>query len=440
MVKLLRSLFVAYLGFCALPSSAQGLIRDAELEHAMQRISAPLFEAAGLSYSGIDIYIVNSSTLNAFVLNNDIYIYAGLVQRLARVEQLQAVIAHEIGHITGSHQIQRIARIGQAQTSAGLGLLLGVAIAAVGGGNASAGIALGLGDAASKELLTFTRAQEASADQTGALILAAAGINPVAALEVFELFKGQEYINAVRQDPYTRTHPLTTTRIQYLQTVAERYSRLPKNGQGDAAYWYGRAKAKFDGFRVRPDNVLRRISSTDQSEAALMRRAIAYHRLPDKAKSRNYMNQLLALKPDDPYYHDLNAELLLESADIPSAINAYERALELRPTEAQFLAGLGRAQLALDTNAGNRAALASLQKSYARDPRNGRMLRDLSVAFAKMGQPAMASLATAERYAIRGQIGQARIHAKRALDNLPEGSGTYLRAQDIIFAANRARQ
>lgn len=435
----MRALLILLFGLVATPGLSQGLIRDAEIEYGLEKISEPLFEAAGLAFGGIDLFIVNSSSLNAFVLGNDIYIHAGLLQRLSRVEQVQAVIAHEIGHITGGHLAQRGARIGQTNTLAGLGLALGVAIAAGGGAGAGAGVAAGLSDAAVKDFLAFTRAQEASADQTGALILAAAGINPIAALEVFELFKGQEFVSASRRDAYVRTHPLTSQRIQYLESVAERYASLPRNGAEESRYWYERSKTKLAGFRSSPDSFLRRIDPNDSGEIATLGRAIGYFRLPDRAKSRSAMQRLLELRPDDPFYHDLNAELLLEGGNAQDAIAAYETALSYRPFDAQMLAGLGRAQLALGTDAADRDALQTLQKSYARDPRDRRMLRDLSVAFAKNGQNALASLMTAERYALGGNFREATIHAERALKQLPPGSSGALKAQDILVVAQRRR-
>jgi predicted Zn-dependent protease len=66
------------------------------------------------------------------------------------------------------------------------------------------------------------------------------------------------------------------------------------------------------------------------------------------------------------------------------------------------------------------------------------MLRDLSVAYAQSKQPGMAALVTAERYALRGRLKDAGIHAKRATGLLPRGSGPWQRAQDVLIASERA--
>jgi predicted Zn-dependent protease len=67
-------------------------------------------------------------------------------------------------------------------------------------------------------------------------------------------------------------------------------------------------------------------------------------------------------------------------------------------------------------------------------------MRDLAVAYAKSGQNGMASLVTAERYAMIGRLEDAEIHATRASGLLPNGSGGWQRAQDVLSAAKSARR
>jgi predicted Zn-dependent protease len=87
-----------------------------------------------------------------------------------------------------------------------------------------------------------------------------------------------------------------------------------------------------------------------------------------------------------------------------------------------------------------REALDVLERSRSRDPQNPSVLRDLATAYAKTGNPGMASVATAERFALIGRLGDAAVHAQRAEDQLPRGSGGWLRAEDILAAAQAARQ
>jgi len=67
-------------------------------------------------------------------------------------------------------------------------------------------------------------------------------------------------------------------------------------------------------------------------------------------------------------------------------------------------------------------------------------MRDLGVAHAKTGSPGMASVVTAERYALQGRLEDAAIHATRASGLLPRGSGGWHRAQDVLSAAKAANR
>ena len=77
-------------------------------------------------------------------------------------------------------------------------------------------------------------------------------------------------------------------------------------------------------------------------------------------------------------------------------------------------------------------ALDVLEQARVRDFRNSALLRDLGVAYSKLGKHAMASLVTAERYALQGRIENAKMHANRAAAGLPAGSPSWQRAQDVI--------
>ena len=416
--------------------NAQGLIRDSEIERTLRIVAQPIAKAAGVGR--VYIYIINDNRPNAFTTgNNNIFINSGLIRQMKSVEMLQSVIAHEIGHITGGHLTQRILNIGNARTAAGLGAILGVLTAAAGGGKGAVGVAAAAASIGQRNYLSFSRGQESAADQSGVRYMARAGINPEAALEVLKLFRGQEALSIGRQDPYSVTHPLSSQRIADLQTFVAAYKGRPSTQSPNVDYWYARSLAKFNSFIGSPKGILRRLKRSDKGEIATLTRAIAFHRLPNKKKSLIAIKRLIAMRPKDPYYQELYGQILLENGNSSSAAAAYRKAVSMAPKDPQILAGFGRAQLAAKSGYTAKSALVTLKKSYARDPRNGRMLRDLGVAYAKTGNPGMASVTTAERYALASNFKQAQIHAKRAVRLLPEGTTGWRKAADILAIAER---
>ena len=127
----------------------------------------------------------------------------------------------------------------------------------------------------------------------------------------------------------------------------------------------------------------------------------------------------------------------MDARQFQAAVAAYGQAVKLAPRDALLLAGYGRALLATGNIA---AARTTLEQARVIDFRDGTMLRDLSVAYAKSGQTGMAALVTAERYALSGRMEDAGIHAKRASGLLATGSGPWQRAQDVLIASERAEK
>ncbi|WP_179381770.1 M48 family metalloprotease [Jannaschia marina] len=429
-----RRLFTATLALLlsAAQALSQGLIRDAEIEHALRQVAQPILQQAGLSGS-VRIYVIDDDRMNAFVGNaRAIFIHSGLLLRLESADQLQAVLAHEAAHIANGHLTRRPVAARQAATAARLGLVLSVAAAAAGGSRAGLGVAAGTASAAQRSLFAHTRAEEASADQSSLRYMAAAGTDPKAAREVLELFRGQEFLSVGRQDPYAQTHPLTRDRIRAVEGFAAAVTPRATDRRA-VDYWYARATGKLSAFLRAPRWTLRRIGR-ENDEISVLRRSIAEHRKANLNGALGAIDSLIAARPNDAYYHELRGQFLLEAGQAAAAAASYRRAAQIAPREPLIQAGLGRAMMAAGQTG---EALRVLERARANDPYDPAMLRDLATAYARQGNAGLASVATAERYAVLGRLDDAAIHAQRASGLLPEGSSGWLRAQDILATAPR---
>lgn len=419
----------------------QSLIRDAGVEHALRQIAGPVLTAAGLPASRVQILLINDPTMNAFVADtNHIFVHTGMLLRLSNAAELQAVLAHEAAHIANGHIARRLTNLRGAAIGSRLGLLLALAAGAAGApGNAIVGIAAGTSGTAQRIFLSHTRAEESSADQSGIRYMAQAQVDPHAMLDVLDLFRGQEALAPGRQDPYLLSHPLTRDRLRGLRgyVAAQEGRKYTDNATVD--YWFSRAKATVGAFTQNPAETLRKVGPDDTSDAALIRKAVAYHRMSKTGAALQAIDTLIDRRPDDPYAMDLRGQILLESRQYAAAVDAYGKAATLAPYEPQILAGYGRALLARDTPKSNQQALKVLEKAQANDANDDRMLRDLAVAYAKTGNTGMASVATAERYAVMGRPKDAGVHARRAMGVLPRGSPGWLRAQDVLNMSEAAK-
>ena len=425
---------LAFLVGLSTSAAAITLLRDADMEHGLKELATPVLKAAGLSPNRVKILVVNDGSLNAFVVSQDaIFLHSGLISKLTTPGQLQAVIAHEAAHIANGHLTRRLTNLKVARTAAGLGIALAAAAAASGGGEAAAGLALGTSSSAQRLFLKHTRAEEASADLSAMRYLRSSGIALTGMLEVMQIFRGQEVLAERRQDPYVRSHPLSRDRVRAIQAQVSVTDAPPEDTR--FAYWFARVKGKLTAFQRSPKWTQRRAGESGFAHVKAMRLAVSHHRQSQTKKALQFIDRAISLQPRDPFYQDLKGQILMESRNFQAATQSYARAAALAPRDGLILAGYGRSLLATGQT---KAALDNLERARRIDYRDGIMLRDLATAYAKLGQRGMAALVTAERYALRGQLSTALIHAKRATDLLPTGSGPWQRAQDVLIAAERA--
>lgn len=436
LVRLL-ALLALLLPALAAPARALTLLRDPDIEYALNRLAAPVLTAAGLSPSRMSILVIDDRDLNAFVVDRDtIFIHSGLILKMDSPQMLQSVIAHEAAHIANGHLVRRPINMRNARTAAGLGMALAAAAGAVSGnGKAAAGVALGVQGSAQRMFFAHTRAEESSADNAAVRYMVRAGVDPRGAADLMEIFRGQEALSAARQDPYARTHPLSAERVRVLRGLAEAHGgkAAPSN---EALYWFARAKGKLSAFTLSPKWTLARAGESGFRDVGLMREAVAWHRRSDLKRALAAMDKAIALRPDDPFYHELRGQILMENRQFAAATSAYARAVNAAPDHPLILGSYGRA---LMTQGETGKALQILEKARALDGRDARVMRDLAVAYAQSGNNGMASLVTAERYAMMGRLEDAQLHAERASGILPRGSGGWQRAQDVIIAAKAAK-
>src|ERR1041384_6654721 len=100
-------LIILSFGLSARPAAAQSILRDAETEALFKEMSRPIVQAAGLRPEDVQVVLIHDRSINAFVAGGQIvYIHSGLIAAADDANEVQGVIAHEIGHITGGHIIR----------------------------------------------------------------------------------------------------------------------------------------------------------------------------------------------------------------------------------------------------------------------------------------------------------------------------------------------
>ncbi len=164
-------------------------------------------------------HVIPATDINAFALpGGPIFVNLGTIQAADNEAELAGVLAHEMSHVYMQHSAKQAPKATWANIIAGLG---GAVLPQSGLGNlARMGIQIGAGTM----LMKYSRADEAQADSTGAIIMYRAGYNPKAMADFFQKLE-QKYGKGGPQ--MLSDHPNPGNRQQAIQQEVRNWP--PKN-------------------------------------------------------------------------------------------------------------------------------------------------------------------------------------------------------------------
>lgn len=428
--------------FAARPAMAQSVLRDAETEALLADMAKPLFTAAGLNPANGKVVLIGDPSINAFVAGGQIvYVNAGLIDAADNANQVQGVVAHEIGHIVGGHAVfQRDGGYGNISI---LSLLLGAAAMAAGSAEAGTGILMAGQRAAIGKYLAYSRVQESSADAAGVRFLNTAGITGKGMLGFFEkltqeMHRYGYYSTDPEVDPFAQTHPMSQDRVQTLKADLEGSPNWTKPLDSDLERRFKRVQAKLRGYTNDPKKTLRIYPKTDNSIPAHYARAYAYHQSGYPEQAAEETAALVKLAPNDPYFLELQGQILLESGQPQASLEPLRKATQLSNNSPLIASTFGHALVATEDKANLKEAEQVLRDSLTRDRDNPFAWINLGTVYDRKGDEPRTALATAERANLIGDARTAMVSARRAMGGLPQGSPEWIRAQDITMVSEQA--
>lgn len=191
----------------ALPSVLSEFGEEIESPKAVDAVQgvvdrlAPHSAIQGVNYR---VLIIDSDVVNALALpGGTILVFRGLIDTMDSTEQLSAVIAHEMSHVTLRHHLRQISR------SVGIVAAVHIVIGDVGGI-----VALGTEVLQTAALNNYSQGQETEADLEGARMMHAAGLDPEAMIQMLDSLPDAHLHGAFS---WLSTHPNSDERIKSVQ-------------------------------------------------------------------------------------------------------------------------------------------------------------------------------------------------------------------------------
>ena len=300
-------------------------------------------------------YIIKDSTLNAFAApGGHIFVFYGIIDTMEEVDELAAVICHEIAHVTARHLAKRI---DQSQ-KIGLATMAGVLAGAFIGGKAAGAVMAGSVAAGIQAQLHYSRDDERQADQMGYKYMDQAGFHPSGLINTLNKMSKGQWADTEKIPAYLMTHPTGSERMASLDALVRDYIQKPDNRETS------KFKKDFPYFRT-----------------FLAARCLS------RSEAEQRFHSELERNPRSAQANFGYGLVLKEQSDYETAIEHFRTALNENPNSPVLLRFLGETYHLSDRD---KEGIEIYEKLVAMDPQDRETLYLLAKAYMDMEQYAKA--------------------------------------------------
>lgn len=209
------------------------LLDDEATNHYIRQLG---HKVAG--YTGSDrhfeFYVIDNDSINAFAGPNGVIgIHTGLIKSVRSEDELAAVIAHEISHVTQNHLSRRYEYASTQGNINSIATLLAAILIGMADPNAGMATLMGGMGLNMQQELKNSRMHESEADAIGIQLLHQSGYNPHAMGSFFGYLAKKNSNNSIRVPEILRTHPMSENRLAEAENRAHQLSFKPGQNHSD---------------------------------------------------------------------------------------------------------------------------------------------------------------------------------------------------------------
>ncbi|MDO9264538.1 MAG: M48 family metalloprotease [Desulfosalsimonadaceae bacterium] len=387
------------------------VIKDPAIDNYINKVGHKIVAVMPEQPFPYKFYAVRQDAYNAFAgPGGHIFIFSGLFIALENEDELAALLAHEIAHVSCRHisdMIQKSKKTGMA-TMAGVvaGILVGL------GGAGALGSALTVGSMAAGQsaALAYSREHEIQADQIGRTYLQKAGYSLTGLQSVLKKIRTVDWFGPDEIPTYLKTHPATEDRIMYLDNLlGNRPAVLPKKNEA-----FERAHTRITALYGNPDQAARifkaQIDANPDNATAHYGYGLVMERNGSVKTAITHLTIAQKLQPDDPYLKTDLGQACFLAGDYQRALDLLTNAPHNTPDKYLYL---GRTQMALGRYA---EAADTFKQLIIDDPEHGEAYFLMGEAKGKMNELGSAHYYLGEHYLKKDDPKNARFHLTKALE------------------------
>ena len=221
-----------------------------------------------------------------------------------------------------------------------------------------------------RNLLSYVRQQEENADKAGVKFLNATGQSSKGMYETFKRFTDESLFASRGSDPYVQSHPMPAQRVAALEELARSSPYWDKKDDPALQLRHDMVRAKISAFMERQETVYRRYPLSNNSLPARYAHAISTYLHGDLRSAIAQIDALIQQQPNNPYFHEVRGQALLEGGKPQEAIAPLRKAAALSNNSPLIEMMLGQALVATGNNAYTDEAIAILRAAVARETRS----------------------------------------------------------------------
>lgn len=197
----------------------------------LKDLTQPLISRSQLNNKHIQVFLVHDSNINAFAAPGGIIgINTGLIQQAGSVDELVAVLAHEVAHLSLRHYVRT-----KEQEKTQVPLYIGAVLASiwlVGNVDSNVGVAgiHATQTVIQRNQLSYSRAHEREADRIGFDLMYQSPFDVTHMQRLLQRLQSP-YVTDSPQWEWARSHPITNERIADIsQRILITQKNKPKHG------------------------------------------------------------------------------------------------------------------------------------------------------------------------------------------------------------------
>ena len=437
-IKLITLIFLIF--FSNQSYSAQ-IIRDAEIELFLHKIiKSTIGESKNKNFYP---RLVLNSEYNAFVTgSNKVYVNTGLINQANSLSEIQAVLAHEVGHLALNHYNTRLVNSKKLSNYSKLATFAGIALSSQGklDTNSAVGLIIGSKDLANKSALQFSRIQEQQADKFALDYLVKNKISLTGLEKLLTNLANEELKYSDIALNYYRSHPFSKQRLEQVKNYKLQYQKISLAEQtvsiNENVISLIYIKNKIRAYSIDPNDMIRSVENNNYflSNYSQM---IALYRLGKYDLAQKKLSLIKNKYEEYPFFYELKGDIHFKKGNFNIAINEYEKAIQtlqedFPPSTDLIKFSLIKTYLQTNNKGDLNKSIILLEELLLNNPNWSYLWRLLSKASGKLNKKGIAFIALAEEALIKKNFIKAKKYVDLANKQASLPISYKLRGSDIL--------